>query len=78
MSLIPGVDYFVCWTDFPEDNGTGGGASTENPDGTYTVLMDKHLLWNMKKARRTWKHEEDHILNGDFDNGKPIAEIEDI
>lgn len=78
MRLIPGVDYFLCWRDFPEDNGTDGGATTENPDGTYTVFMDNSLLWNKAKARKVWRHEENHVLNDDFHNGKPISEIEDI
>lgn len=78
MTYIPGVDYFLRWVPFPEDNGTEGGAVTPNDDGTYSVYLDESLLFNMNKARRTWRHEEDHILNGDFDNGKPISEIENI
>lgn len=78
MTYIPGVDYFLRWVPFPEDNGTEGGAVTPNDDGTYSVYLDESLLSNLNKARRTWRHEEDHILNGDFDNGKPISEIENI
>ena len=78
MTYIPGADYFLRWVPFPANNGTDGGAVTPNDDGTYSVYLDEALLFNMNKAKRTWRHEEDHILNGDFDNGKPISEIEDI
>lgn len=78
MTYIPGVDYFLYYVDFPPDNGTDGGATTENPDGTFTVYLDNSLLWNRRKARKTWKHEERHIQRDDFHNGKPIRDIENI
>lgn len=78
MTYIPGADYFVFWVPFPEDNGTDGGAVTPNDDGTFSILLDEKLLSHSAKAKNTYLHEERHILNDDFYNGKPISEIEDI
>lgn len=78
MSLIPGVDYRVFWVPFPPDNGTEGGCVVLNDDGTYTILMDRNLLCDMRKAKRVCRHEIDHILHDDFYNSKPIRDIEDI
>lgn len=78
MNLIPGADYFLRWIPFPPNNGTDGGMVMPNDDGTYSVYMDIRLLDQNIKAKKTWRHEERHILDGDFDDEKPIAEIEDI
>ena len=78
MKYIPGVDYFVYWVPFPEDNGTDGGAVTPNDDGTFSILMDEKLLLNAKKAYSTYRHEVCHIEDDDFYNDKPISEIEKI
>lgn len=78
MTYIPGADYFVFWVPFPEDNGTDGGAVTPNDDGTFSILMDEKLLFQMKKAKKTYRHEVDHIEDDDFYNGKPIHDIEAI
>ena len=78
MTYIPGADYFVFWVPFPDDNGTDGGAVIPNDDGTFSILMDERLLSQTAKARKTYRHEEDHILDDDFYNGKPITEIERI
>ena len=78
MTYIPGADYFVYWVPFPENNGTDGGAVTPNDDGTFSILMDERLLWQTEKAKKTYKHEEDHILHDDFYNGTPLHEIENI
>ena len=78
MTFIPGADYFLRYVRFPPNNGTHGGMVMPNDDGTYSVYMDIRLLDQRAKAKKTWRHEERHILNGDFDNGKPITEIEDI
>lgn len=78
MKYIPGFDYFVYWVPFPANNGTEGGAVTLNDDGTYSILMDEKLLWNMRKAHKTYKHEVNHIEDEDFFNGKPISDIENI
>lgn len=78
MTYIPGVDYFVRWVPFPPDNGTDGGCVTPNDDGTFTILMDEKLLGQMRKAKKTYDHEVDHIRNEDFYNGRPLHEIENI
>lgn len=78
MTYIPGADYFVYWVPFPEDNGTDGGCVTPNDDGTFSILMDSRLLTHMKKAKKAYRHEVDHIENEDFYNGKPIKDIEKI
>lgn len=78
MRYVAGADYFVHWVPFPEDNGTDGGAVTPNDDGTFSILMDERLLWDMNKAKKTYDHEVDHIVGEDFYNGKPISEIENI
>lgn len=78
MRYVAGADYFVHWVPFPEDNGTDGGAVTLNDDGTFSVLMDEKLLWDMTKAKKTYEHEVGHIEGEDFYNGKPIAEVERI
>ena len=49
-----------------------------NDDGTYTILMDRNLLCDMRKAKRVCRHEIDHILHDDFSNSKPIRDIENI
>jgi hypothetical protein len=78
LSLIAGVDYRIFWVQFPPDNGTDGGCVILNDDGTYTILMDKRLLCNSRKAKKTYRHEINHILNDDFYNGKSIKDIENI
>ena len=78
MRLIPGVDYRVFWVSFPSDNGTDGGCVVLNEDGTYSILLDKRLLCNAHKAKKTYRHEVNHILNDDFYNGRSIRDIEDI
>lgn len=78
MRLIPGVDYHVIWVPFPEDSGTDGGCVVLNEDGTYSILMDKRLLCNSRKAKKTYRHEVNHIINEDFYNGRPIRDIENI
>ena len=78
MRLIPGVDYRVFWVSFPPDSGTDGGCVILNDDGTYSILMDKRLLCNEQKAKKTFRHEVRHIERDDLYNGKPIKDIENI
>ena len=49
-----------------------------NDDGTFSILMDEKLLTQEARARKTFRHEENHILDDDFYNGRPITEIERI
>ena len=78
MRLIPGADYRVFWVSFPPDSGTDGGCVILNDDGTYSILMDERLLFNSQKAKKTYRHEVNHILMDDFYNGRPIRDIENI
>lgn len=78
MTYIPGADYFVYWVPFPDDSGTDGGCVTPNDDGTFSILMDRRLMCQMQKAKKTYCHEVNHIKDDDFYNNKPIADIEDI
>lgn len=78
MNYIPGADYFVYWVPFPENNGTDGGCVTTNDDGTFSILMDEKLLCQMRKAKKTYRHEVDHIEGEDFFNGRSITDIENI
>lgn len=78
MKYVAGADYYVHWVEFPEDNGTDGGAVVPNDDGTFSILMDVKLLRNAKKAYTTYRHEVCHIEGEDFYNLKPISEIEKI
>ena len=78
MTYIPGADYFVYWVPFPEDNGTEGGCVKLNDDGTFSIFLDEKLLHQMQKAKKTYRHEEKHIQDDDFYNGKPIKDIENI
>ena len=79
MSLIPGVDFCVRFVPFPPDNGTDGGMVLPNAeDDGFSIYLDEKLLWNMRKAKKTFDHERKHIEDDDFYNEKPISEIEDI
>ena len=78
MRYIPGADYHVFWVPFPADNGTDGGAVVPNDDGTFSILLDRKLLSQMRKAKKTYRHEVDHIEGDDFYNGRPIKDIEKI
>lgn len=78
MTYLAGADYFVYWVPFPEDNGTDGGAVTPNDDGTFSILLDRKLLSQMRRAKKTYRHEVDHIEGDDFYNGRPIKDIEKI
>lgn len=78
MTYIPGADYFVIWVPFPKNNGTEGGMVMPNDDGTFNIYLDTNLLGQRRKAKKTFRHEEKHIQDDDFYNGKPIKDIEDI
>lgn len=78
MTYIPGADYFIRWVPFPPDNGTDGGMVLPNDDGTFSIYLDIRLLCNANKAKKTYRHEVNHILNDDFYNGRPIRDVENI
>lgn len=77
MTYLPGADYFVHWVPFPPNNGTDGGMVMPNDDGTFSIYLDERFLGH-PKMKKTYRHEKRHVEDGDFYNGKSIAEIEDI
>lgn len=74
MKYMEGVDYFVRVIPFPV--GRVGGMVTPNDDGTYSVYINANL--DRERQMEAYRHELKHIANGDFYNGKPIEEIENI
>lgn len=71
MTYLPDADYFVYYEKFPL---AVRGAVTPNDDGTFSIFLNSRLsdAWQLT----TYAHEVKHIMNDDFYNGKPIAEIE--
>lgn len=72
MTFLEGADYFVRLVDLPPEL---GGLVSPNDDGTYNVYL------NARRDREhnidTYCHEVfEHIENNDFQNGKPIEDIE--
>ena len=51
-----------------------GGVVFTNGDGTYTMLINQNHLYE-QQLEDYW-HEYTHLALDDFDNGRPIAEIE--
>ena len=41
------------------------GSTNPNKDGSYTIIINAHLSFEDQK--KAYKHELEHILNGDFD-----------
>lgn len=41
------------------------GSVNKNEDGSYTVIINAKL--NVEQQREVYKHEVEHIKNGDFD-----------
>jgi len=67
-------DFFVRLVPFPP--GPIHGATATNPDGTYSMYIDANAPPEIQQ--RAYWHEYEHLAYDDFDNGKPIQEIEDI
>ena len=74
MTFIPDADYFVRVVPFPVD--CVGGAVTPNDDGTYSIYINANA--DIFRQRKAYRHEVDHIINGDLYSTRPISEIEDI
>lgn len=47
-----------------------------NDDGTFSIYLNDRV--DYYRRRKACDHELEHIVNGDFYNGKPIEEIENI
>lgn len=71
MILIPD-DFFVRVLDFPD--ATVGGALVPNDDGTFSVYLNARRSW--EEQREAYKHEVGHAIDDDFNNGRPISEVE--
>lgn len=54
--------------------GSVSGAVIPNEDGTYSMYLNVNDP--VDKQIETYWHEYKHLAFGDFDNGKPIEEIE--
>ena len=68
------IDFFVRLVPFPR--GPVHGALVTNPDGTYSMYIDANAL--DEEQRRAYWHEYEHMVYDDFNNGKPIEEVEDF
>ena len=67
-------DLFVRLVPFPP--GKSHGVTAKNPDGTFSVYIDANAMPD--RQRKAYWHEYEHIAYNDFDNGKPIAEVENL
>lgn len=67
-------DFFVRIVPFPP--GPVHGATVTNPDGTHSMYLDANAPEEVQK--RAYWHEYEHLAYDDFDNGKPLEEIEEI
>lgn len=74
MKLIEGADYFVRVVPFPVDR--VGGMVSPNDDDTYSIYLNGNL--DLYRQRKALRHELDHIYKGDFYNGLPITDVENI
>lgn len=57
------IDYFVHLIKLPT---SCYGLSTVNRDGTYTILINKDIPYEVQQV--TFKHELKHIILGHFHN----------
>lgn len=64
-------DFFVYLADLPLGV---GGVIFSNGDGTFTMLINKHHLFE-QQLDDYW-HEYFHLALDDFTNGRPLSEIE--
>lgn len=56
------LDVNVVLADLP---GTISAYTVANPDFSYTVVLNSRL--NYERQQKAYKHEIDHIENGDYD-----------
>jgi len=69
---IEGADYFVRAVDLKDDS--INAAVRPNDDGTYSVYLNTRASSEAQHA--AMDHELEHISEDDFNNEKPISEIE--
>ncbi len=64
-------DVFIRLKELPERI---GGLTVLDENGDYNVYINSR--WGFIGQRETTRHEQRHIDNNDFFNGKTIAEVE--
>ena len=69
---IEGADYFVRAVDLKDDS--INAAVRPNDDGTYSVYLNTRASSEAQHA--AMDHELEHMCEDDFNNEKPISEIE--
>ena len=67
-------DYFVRLVPFPP--GRSHAMTVTNPDGTYSMYLDANATHD--QLEESYWHDVEHIACDDFNNGRPIEEIENI
>ncbi len=71
---LENCDYFVFVRPFPP--GPSHAFVLTNPDGTYSLVLDYNAT--REQQEDSYWHDVEHLANNDFDNGRPISEIENI
>lgn len=71
MTFLEGADYFVRVVDLPPNV---KALVSENDDGTYSMYLNARN--DPEQNVDSYFHELDHIENDDFNNGKPITQVE--
>lgn len=70
--LIEGVDYFVCFWDFP--NYASNMFCSPNDDGTFTICFNSRFT--REQLLKDIPHEFRHILLNHFQDGRNVGELE--
>ena len=73
--IIEGIDYFVRMVDFPVDAGCNGMIIL-NDDDTYSIYLNARTSADAQK--RAFKHEYDHMINGDLHGDRNVVDCEAI
>lgn len=70
--LIEGVDYFVCFWDFP--NYASNMFCSPNDDGTFTICFNSRFT--REQLLKDVPHEFRHILLNHFQDDRNVEELE--
>lgn len=71
---LENCDYFVYV--IPFDPGPSHAAVASNPDGTYSLYLDANAT--REQQEDSYWHDVEHLACDDFDNNRPITDIENI
>ncbi len=71
---LENCDYFVYVICFPP--GPSHACLRSNPDGTYSLYLDYNAT--REQQEEAYWHDVLHLACNDFDNNRPISEIENI